>query len=81
MNACVLEEDIVMTAARQKVVRNTEMLVVATAMCDSFEHEYVTATEQRNEERDLLSIIKQMAEKRMVKYRDATSTGTVEGVD
>merc|ERR1712014_148505 len=45
MNACVLEEGIVMTAA----------------------------TESRNEERDLLRIIKQLAEKRMVRYRDAST--------
>merc|ERR1712039_200561 len=34
------------------------------------------ATEGRNEERDLLRIIKQMAEKRMVKYRDAQDNHT-----
>ena len=57
------------------------MLEVANAMCDSFEHEYNTTTEQRNEERDLLSIIKQMAEKRMIKYRDTTHSTAVAGVD
>merc|ERR1711981_440410 len=36
MNACVLEEGIVMTAAKEKVARNTEMLNTATKMCDSF---------------------------------------------
>ena len=51
-------------------------------MCDSFEHEYNTATEQRNEERDLLNIIKQLAEKKMVKYRDsAAPSGALHGVD
>jgi len=35
--------------------------------------QYETATEQRNEERDLLRIIKQLAEKRMVRYRDAST--------
>lgn len=30
MNACVLEEGIVMTAAKEKVARNQEMLDVAT---------------------------------------------------
>merc|ERR1712113_1210021 len=73
MNACVLEEGIVMTAAKEKVVRNTEMLDVATAMCASFKEQYETATEGRNEERDLLRIIKQLAEKRMVRYRDAST--------
>ena len=58
------------------------MLDIATRMCDSFEHEYNTATEQRNEERDLLSIIKQMAEKRMTRYRDASApSGALHGVD
>merc|ERR1712228_876758 len=73
MNACVLEEGIVMTAAKEKVVRNTEMLDVATAMCASFKEQYETATEGRNEERDLLRIIKQLAEKRMARYRDAST--------
>ena len=58
------------------------MLNIANAMCDSFEQSYNTATSQRNEERDLLNIIKQMAEKRMVKYRDAaTPSGALHGVD
>merc|ERR1712039_685646 len=73
MNACVLEEGIVMTAATEKVARNTEMLNTATAMCDAFRVSYETATEGRNEERDLLRIIKQLAEKRMVRYRDAST--------
>merc|ERR1712159_880340 len=73
MNACVLEEGIVMTAATEKVTRNTEMLSTATAMCDAFRVSYETATEGRNEERDLLRIIRQLAEKRMVRYRDAST--------
>jgi hypothetical protein len=40
-------------------------------MCNTFKEEWETASEQRNEEMDLLNIIKQMAEKRMVAYRDA----------
>merc|ERR1712159_299084 len=74
MNACVLEEGIVMTAATEKVARNTEMLDTANAMCEAFRVSYEVATEGRNEERDLLRIIKQLAEKHMVKYRDATTT-------
>merc|ERR1712226_844993 len=73
MNACVLEEGIVMTAAQEKVSRNTEMLTTATTMCDSFRVSYEVATEGRNEERDLLRIIRQLAEKRMVRYRDAST--------
>merc|ERR1712039_368726 len=73
MNACVLEEGIVMTAAKEKVTRNTEMLNTAEAMCESFRVSYETATEGRNEERDLLRIIKQLAEKHMVRYRDAST--------
>jgi hypothetical protein len=42
-------------------------------MCNTFKHEYEIATEGRNEERDLLSIIKTMAENRMVRYRDAST--------
>jgi len=42
-------------------------------MCDTFAHEYEIATEGRNEERDLLSIIRTMAENRMVRYRDANT--------
>merc|ERR1712159_718003 len=73
MNACVLEEGIVMTAATEKVTRNTEMLATATSMCDAFKVSYETATEGRNEERDLLRIIRQLAEKHMVRYRDAST--------
>jgi len=73
MNACVLEEGIVMTAATDKVNRNTEMLETATTMCNTFRVQYETATEGRNEERDLLRIIRQLAEKRMVRYRDAST--------
>ena len=39
----------------------------------TFKHEFEIATEGRNEERDLLSIIKTMAENRMVRYRDAST--------
>merc|ERR1719230_394031 len=82
MNSCVLEEDIIRTAAAEKRNRNKEMLDTCNTMCDAFEHEYETATEGRNEERDLLRIIQQMAEKRMVKYRDAKSTGaTMQAVE
>jgi hypothetical protein len=73
MNACVLEEGIVMTAATEKVARNTEMLDTATAMCNAFRVSYEVATEGRNEERDLLRIIRVMAEKRMVRYADANT--------
>lgn len=62
-----------MTAAKEKVARNTEMLSTATTMCAAFKNSYETATEGRNEERDLLRIIKQLAEKRMVRYRDAST--------
>merc|ERR1712170_296327 len=80
MNACVLEEGIVMTAATEKVARNTEMLETAQAMCEAFRVSYETATEGRNEERDLLRIIKQLAEKHMVRYRDASATRLDEDV-
>lgn len=73
MGTCVLEEGLVMEAAEAKVARNTEMLEVATAMCDTFAHEYEVATEGRNEERDLLRIIRVIAEERMVRYRDANT--------
>jgi len=73
MGTCVLEEGLVMEAAEAKVARNTEMLEVATAMCDTFAHEYEVATEGRNEERDLLRIIRVIAEERMVRYRDAST--------
>merc|ERR1712072_308032 len=84
MSSCVLEEDIIRTAAAEKRNRNQDMLDTCNAMCDSFAHEFEVATEGRNEERDLLRIIKQMAEKRMVKYRDAKDnhTGaTTDGVE
>lgn len=42
-------------------------------MCNTFRTEYELATEGRNEERDLLSIIRTMAENRMVRYRDANT--------
>jgi len=73
MHNCVNEEGVVMSAATSKVDRNSNMLAVATQMCDTFRHEYEIATEGRNEERDLLSIIKTMAENRMVRYRDAST--------
>ena len=58
MDACVKEEEVVMTAASEKVRLNTDMLNVATKMCDAFAEEYRVATEGRNEERDLLRIIR-----------------------
>jgi len=73
MSNCVLEEEVVMKTASSKVDRNTEMLETATKMCNTFKVEYEVATEGRNEERDLLRIIKVMAEKRMVRYRDAST--------
>ena len=73
MSNCVLEEEVVMKTASSKVDRNTEMLETATKMCNTFKVEYEVATEGRNEERDLLRIIKVMAEKRRVRYRDANT--------
>jgi len=73
MGTCVLEEGIVMETASAKIERNTEMLEVATKMCNTFEIEYNVATEGRNEERDLLRIIRVIAEERMVRYRDAST--------
>jgi|TARA_B110000914_G_scaffold153360_1_gene134517 hypothetical protein len=73
MHNCVNEESVVMAAATSKVDRNTNMFAVATQMCNTFKHEFEIATEGRNEERDLLSIIKTMAENRMVRYRDAST--------
>jgi len=49
------------------------MLATAETMCATFAEQYATATEGRNEERDLLRIIRQLAEKRMVRYRDAST--------
>jgi len=62
-----------MTTATAKVDRNTEMLDTATQMCATFAMEYEVATEGRNEERDLLRIIRTMAENRMVRYADAST--------
>jgi len=62
-----------MSTASAKVERNTEMLDTATRMCDTFAVEYEVATEGRNEERDLLRIIRVMAERRMVRYADANT--------
>jgi hypothetical protein len=81
MNSCVLEEDIVRTAASEKQRRNQEMLDTCNTMCDSFAHEYEIASEGRNEERDLLRLIKQMAEERMVRYRDAEENHTSSTLD
>merc|ERR1712072_390837 len=71
MSKCVLEEEQVMGAAKTKQKRNQDMFDTAKKMCDTFKMEWETASEQRNEEMDLLNIIKTMAEKRMVAYRDA----------
>lgn len=73
MSKCVLEEEQVMGAAKTKQRRNQDMFDTAKKMCDTFQREWDTATEQRNEEMDLLNIIKTMAEKRMVAYRDANT--------
>lgn len=50
------------------------MLDVATKMCKTFENEYTVATAGRDEERRLLEVIKTIAEKHMVKYRDADTS-------
>jgi hypothetical protein len=71
MSKCVLEEEQVMGQAQTKQKRNQDMFDTASKMCNTFKEEWETASEQRNEEMDLLNIIKQMAEKRMVAYRDA----------
>lgn len=71
MNKCVLEETQVMSKAENKFNRNTEMHGVAKKMCDTFEAEWNTASEQRKEEMDLLRIIRTMANERMAQYRDA----------
>ncbi len=65
MKQCVLAEGVIINQSTTKFDRNTKLLDAAVTMCDSFEHEYTTSTEGRNEELDLLKIIKVMAEKRI----------------
>lgn len=65
MSQCVLEEQVVMDRANEKVVRNTNLLNASVAMCEAFEEEYETATESRNEEIELLGVVRNMVNRRL----------------
>jgi len=58
MKQCVLEEQLVMSQAEQKVNRNTGLLNTSTSMCQSFLDEFNTATESRDDELELLATVR-----------------------
>ena len=56
----MLEENVIMSSSEGKISRNTNLLALSKEMCAAFEAEYHEATAGRNEELELLAVVRKM---------------------
>jgi hypothetical protein len=56
----MLEENVIMSSSEDKILRNTNLLNLSVEMCAAFEAEYHEATAGRNEELELLAVVRKM---------------------
>jgi len=56
----MLEENVIMSSSEAKIARNTNLLALSREMCAAFEAEYHEATAGRNEELELLAVVRKM---------------------
>lgn len=56
----MLEENVIMSSSEAKIERNTNLLALSKEMCAAFEAEYHEATAGRNEELELLAVVRKM---------------------
>jgi hypothetical protein len=56
----MLEENVIMSSSEAKIERNTNLLELSREMCAAFEAEYHEATAGRNEELELLAVVRKM---------------------
>jgi len=56
----MLEENVIMSSSEAKIERNTNLLALSREMCAAFEAEYHEATAGRNEELELLAVVRRM---------------------
>jgi hypothetical protein len=56
----MLEENVIMSSSEDKISRNTNLLDLSRKMCAAFEEEYHEATAGRNEELELLAVVRKM---------------------
>jgi hypothetical protein len=56
----MLEENVIMSSSEAKIERNTNLLELSREMCAAFEAEYHEATAGRNEELELLAVVRRM---------------------
>ena len=56
----MLEENVIMSSSEAKIERNTNLLELSREMCAAFEAEYPEATAGRNEELELLAVVRRM---------------------
>ena len=80
MKQCVLEEQLVMSQAEQKVNRNTGLLTTSASMCQSFLDEFNTATESRDDELELLATVRSMVQQRLGNLRNNSVGSFDDGV-
>lgn len=64
LTRCIQVQSGIVSVASQKKARNQNLLDASTALCNSVEAEYTSASASRKEELDLLSAIKERVEAR-----------------
>jgi hypothetical protein len=65
MTACVANEKAVFEEAQRKFIRNTELLESSRALCESWESQYQVETDNRNEELDVISDLREITKRRL----------------
>ncbi|KAL4468885.1 hypothetical protein ABPG72_009155 [Tetrahymena utriculariae] len=62
LSQCINNQSAIFTTAQAKLQRNTQLLDAAQNMCSSFKKEYDSATNARNQELELIEVIRQKLE-------------------
>merc|ERR1712176_980167 len=65
MAQCILEEELLVAKASEKINRNTNLLNLSVKMCAAFREEHAAATASRNEELELLRTVRKMVRRRL----------------
>merc|ERR1711990_467473 len=65
MAQCILEEELLVAKSNEKINRNTNLLNLSVRMCAAFREEHAAATASRNEEMDLLAVVRRMVRRRL----------------
>jgi len=65
MAHCILEEELLVAKSEEKINRNSKLLALSVKMCAAFREEHAAATASRNEELELLKVVRKMVRRRL----------------